>query len=146
MKNADDVSGLKQLGSQKTTYSYEHPCAEMLETFPFKFSGCVSTTTVDIEFPEFTSLCPKTGQPDFANIIISYIPNKLCVESKSLKLYFFAWRTEGTFMETIVNRIAADLIGVLNPRWIRVTGEFNPRGGLALHPSVEWANPKFPSA
>ena len=139
----DDVSKLTQLGSQKTTYTYEHPCKEMLETFPFRFAGSKATTQVDIEFPEFTSLCPKTGQPDFACIQIHYVPNKLCVESKSLKLYFFAWRTEGTFMETIVNRIAEDLIAVLDPRWISVTGRFNPRGGLALHPTVEWFNPRF---
>jgi 7-cyano-7-deazaguanine reductase len=135
----DDVSALQQLGSQKTTYTYEHPCKEMLETFPFMWAGSESSTVVSISFPEFTSLCPKTGQPDFATILIEYTPHKVCVESKSLKLYFFAWRREGTFMETIVNRICDDLVAVLEPEWIRVKGMFAPRGGLRLEPTATWS-------
>lgn len=138
----DDVSKLAQLGSQKTTYTYDHPCKEMLETFPYMWKSA-RDTVIDISFPEFTSLCPKTGQPDFAEIVIAYVPNELCVESKSLKLYFFSWRTEGTFMETIVNRICDDLVAVLNPKEIRVTGKFNPRGGLRLEPTAFWKNPAF---
>jgi 7-cyano-7-deazaguanine reductase len=136
----DDVSALKQLGSQKTTYEYRHPCKEMLETFPFLWAGGKAFTEVAISFPEFTSLCPKTGQPDFAEIVIKYTPRKVCVESKSLKLYFFAWRTEGTFMETIVNRICEDLVAVLDPEEIEVTGKFNPRGGLRLEPTAYWSH------
>lgn len=135
----DDVAGLKQLGSQGTAYHYDHPCAEMLETFPFQWNGVAGRqTVVEIRFPEFTSLCPKTGQPDFATIVVRYVPRERCVESKSLKLYFFAWRSEGTFMETIANRICDDLVQVLDPQWLEVVGEFNARGGMHLHPRVTW--------
>lgn len=126
----DDVTSLTQLGSNQTDYKYDKPCAEILETFPNQFPG--RDYHIRLEFPEFTSLCPKTGQPDFANIYIDYVPNELCVESKSLKLYMFAWRNEGSFMETITNRILNDFVAACNPRWCEVRGEFNPRGGLKI--------------
>ena len=126
----DDVSGLTQLGSQSTEYKYAEPSSDMLETFPNKFPG--RQYQVDLEFPEFTSLCPKTGQPDFATIRILYVPNGLCIETKSLKLYLFAWRNSGTFMETITNTIRDDLVRVLDPLDLEVTGDFNPRGGIKL--------------
>jgi 7-cyano-7-deazaguanine reductase len=82
-------------------------------------------------FPEFTSVCPVTGQPDFATITVSYVPDRLCVEMKSLKLYFFAYRNQGIFYEAVVNTILDDLVAVLRPRRMTVTGEFAVRGGTA---------------
>lgn len=134
---------LQSLGSQGTTYLNERPNSGILEVFdsPFKED---TLSTVDIVFPEFTSLCPKTKQPDFATIVIEYCPKKLCVESKSLKLYFFAWRQEGCFMEAIVERIKNDLVEVLDPWWITVQGKFNPRGGTQLWPHSIWYHPEWP--
>ena len=79
---------------------------------------------------EFTSVCPKTGQPDFGVITISYIANKKCIELKSLKFYLQSFRNEGIFYENVINRILDDLVGLLKPKWIEVKGEFSPRGGL----------------
>ena len=81
--------------------------------------------------PEFTSLCPKTGQPDFATITVSYIPDKLCIELKSLKLYFWSFRNEGAFFEKVTNQILNDLVAASEPRWMEVVGDFNVRGGIA---------------
>jgi 7-cyano-7-deazaguanine reductase len=86
---------------------------------------------VEFVFPEFTSLCPVTGQPDFATITVQYVPAKLCVEMKSLKLYFFAYRNKGIFYEGVVNTILDDLVAVLGPRRMTVIGEFAVRGGTA---------------
>lgn len=80
--------------------------------------------------PEFTSVCPKTGQPDFGTIEIEYVADKLCVELKSLKFYLQGYRNEGVFYEDVVNRILDDLVAALAPRWMTVTGEFTPRGGM----------------
>jgi 7-cyano-7-deazaguanine reductase len=85
---------------------------------------------IDLTFPEFTSMCPVTGQPDFATIYVSYVPDRLCVEMKSLKLYFLAYRNQGIFYEAVVNKIADDLIALLKPRQITVTGDFAVRGGM----------------
>ena len=82
-------------------------------------------------FPEFTSVCPVTGQPDFGTITITYVPRRLCVEMKSLKLYFFAYRNKGIFYEAVVNTILDDLVAVLKPRKMTVTGDFAVRGGTA---------------
>lgn len=87
--------------------------------------------TIQFVFPEFTSVCPVTGQPDFATITVEYIPARLCVEMKSLKLYFFAYRNKGIFYEAVVNTILDDLVAILKPRWMRVTGDFAVRGGTA---------------
>ncbi|MEJ2194277.1 MAG: preQ(1) synthase [Ignavibacteriaceae bacterium] len=81
--------------------------------------------------PEFTSLCPKTGQPDFATIVIEYIPDKLCIELKSLKLYLNSFRNEGIFFESVTNKILDDLVKVCKPRYMLVTAEFNVRGGIS---------------
>jgi len=86
---------------------------------------------VKFVFPEFTSMCPVTGQPDFATITIDYVPGKLCVEMKSLKLYFLAYRNKGIFYEAVVNTILDDLVATLDPRDITVTGDFAVRGGTA---------------
>jgi 7-cyano-7-deazaguanine reductase len=86
---------------------------------------------IEFSFPEFTSVCPVTGQPDFATIVIKYVPDRLCVEMKSLKLYFFSYRNKGIFYESVVNTILDDLVAVLRPRYMRVTGQFAVRGGTA---------------
>lgn len=82
--------------------------------------------------PEFTSLCPKTGQPDFANIFIDYIPRRYLVESKSLKLYMFSFRNHGAYHEAVINEIGETLVELLSPIWMRVSGIFNPRGGIPI--------------
>jgi 7-cyano-7-deazaguanine reductase len=99
-----------------------------LETF--KNSHPDRDYEVEMECPEFTCLCPKTGQPDFAEIEIRYIPNKLCVELKSLKLYLWSYRNEGAFHEKVINNILDDLVEVSSPRWMEVIGAFNVRGGI----------------
>src|SRR6476620_7194296 len=78
--------------------------------------------------PEFTSVCPKTGQPDFATIELEYIPNELCIELKSLKLYYFSFRNEGIYFEAVINRLLDEISGACKPRWMKVTGNFNVRG------------------
>ncbi len=81
--------------------------------------------------PEFTSVCPKTGNPDFGTITVAYVPNELCLELKALKLYYFSFRSQGIFYEAVTNRILDDLVHACRPRWMRVTGEFNVRGGIS---------------
>ena len=121
---------LKQLGS-KTKYSMDY-APEVLETFVNKHPD--NDYFVKFNCPEFTSLCPITGQPDFATIYISYIPDKLMVESKSLKLYLFSFRNHGDFHEDCVNIIMKDLIKLMEPRYIEVWGKFTPRGGISIDP------------
>ena len=96
-----------------------------------------------VEFlcPEFTTLCPITGQPDFAEIRIMYIPDHRMVESKSLKLYLFSFRNHGDFHEDCVNIILKDLVALMDPRYLEVTGIFTPRGGIAIHPYVNYGRP-----
>lgn len=94
--------------------------------------------TIEFVFPEFTSVCPVTGQPDFATITVRYVPDRLCVEMKSLKLYFFAFRNQGIFYEAVTNRILDDLVAVLKPRRMTVIGAFNVRGGTAGTVTVEY--------
>lgn len=88
--------------------------------------------------PEFTSICPKTGNPDFATITVSYIPDKKCVELKSLKIYLNSYRNVGTFYESLVNKILDDLVEVTEPKWMEVKGEFNVRGGIASEVTAEY--------
>ena len=85
---------------------------------------------IELEVPEYTSVCPKTGQPDFGTIRIAYSPAKSCLEMKSLKVYFFSYRNRGVFYEAAVNRILDDLVASCRPRWMEVVGEFAPRGGM----------------
>ena len=94
--------------------------------------------TVDIEFPEFTCVCPKTGLPDFATIRIEYVPDKMIVELKSLKLYFISYRNEGAFHEKVVNKILDDFCAACKPRSARITGEFNVRGGIKTIVTAEY--------
>ena len=93
---------------------------------------------IQFVFPEFTSLCPVTGQPDFATITIRYVPDRFCVEMKSLKLYFFAYRNKGIFYEAVVNTILDDLVAVLRPRKMTVIGDFAVRGGTAGTVTAEY--------
>lgn len=87
---------------------------------------------IELDCPEFTALCPITGQPDFGHLVIRYIPDRLCVESKSLKLYLFAYRNHGAFHEAVTNRILDDLVHAIQPRKMMITGSFNRRGGIAI--------------
>lgn len=93
--------------------------------------------TIHMEIPEFTCLCPKTGQPDFATIEIDYVPDQLCLELKSLKLYIWSYRNEGAFHEAVSNRILTDLVMVAKPRFMRITARFNVRGGIYTTVVVE---------
>ena len=111
-----------------------------LETF--KNSHPDRDYEVEMECPEFTCLCPKTGQPDFAEIEIRYIPNKLCVELKSLKLYLWSYRNAGAFHEKVINNILDDLVEVSSPRWMEVIGAFNVRGGIHTTVSASYQAPK----
>jgi len=126
-----DTSRLSHLGAP-TTYRYEDPEASILEVFANQHPD--SLWVVGLDCREFTSLCPMTGQPDFGRIHIQYVPGGLCVESKSLKLYLGAYRNHGAFHEDCVNRIADDVATVINPRWLRVFGDFAVRGGIAIRP------------
>ena len=122
---------LTKLGSAKTTYSMDYD-PSVLESFNNKHPQ--NDYFVKFNCPEFTSLCPITGQPDFANIIISYVPEQKLVESKSLKLYLFSFRNHGDFHEDVVNIIMKDLIQLMDPKYIEVWGKFLPRGGLSIDP------------
>ena len=103
--------------------------------------------TIRIQIPEFTCLCPKTGQPDFAELSLEYVADKLCVELKSLKLYVWSFRDEGAFHEAVTNQILSDLVAATQPRFMRLTAEFNVRGGIyttvvAEHRADDWATPE----
>ncbi len=99
--------------------------------------------TIRIDIPEFTCLCPKTGQPDFATIQIEYVPAQLCVELKSLKLYMWAFREQGAFHEAITNEILDDIVRAITPNFMRIRAEFNVRGGIYTSVVVEHRNPSW---
>src|ERR1700745_3340297 len=104
---------------------------------------------IHMEIPEFTCLCPKTGQPDFATLILDYVPDKLCVELKSLKLYIWSYRNEGAFHEAVTNRILDDLVAATRPRFMRLTARFYVRGGIfttvvAQHAAKGWKDAALP--
>ena len=104
--------------------------------------------TIRIDIPEFTCLCPMTGQPDFATITIEYVPNKLCVELKALKLYMWSFREQGAFHEAVTNEMLDDIVKVIAPNFIRIRAEFNVRGGIyttviAEHKDVNWQAPEL---
>lgn len=132
--------GLKALSisaeKNKGLYDFFKPRPEVLETFPTPEG--VGEVEIHIEIPEFTCLCPITGQPDWAKIIIDYVPNEKCVESKSLKIYKEGYRMYGTFHEACCQMFCTDLVNLLRPKWLRVKGEFTPRGGIPFNPSVEY--------
>lgn len=129
---------LKALGSQGTSYQQTYD-PSVLEYFENIFPE--QDLVVEIECPEFTSMCPKTGQPDFANITIRYTPDTKMVESKSLKLYLFSFRNFGEFHEDCVNRIGKDLVALLSPKWLEVRGDFYPRGGISINPTFTYKRP-----
>lgn len=131
------TEGLKALG-KKTSYSMDY-APQVLETFENKHKE--NDYWVQFNCPEFTSLCPITGQPDFAEIRISYIPAERMVESKSLKLYLFSFRNHGDFHEDCVNIIMKDLIKLMEPKYIEVTGLFTPRGGISIYPYANYGQP-----
>ena len=131
-----ELEGITLLGEGGTVYPDTYTPG-ILEAFPNKHIG--NDYMVTFRCPEFTSLCPKTGQPDFAQIIINYIPGNLMVESKSLKLYLFSFRNHGDFHEDCVNIIMKDLIKLMAPKYIEVKGIFTPRGGIAIHPFANHA-------
>lgn len=123
--------------------SFSKPDPSVLERFKTprpanKKANAGGSLTVEIETPEFTSLCPLTHQPDFATIVIKYSPDEYCVESKSLKLYFLGFRNHGEFHESCVTRIGNDLVELLNPQWLEVKGKFTPRGGIPFHPTFRF--------
>ena len=133
-----DGEGLKLLGSRTTEYRMDY-APEVLETFVNKHQD--NDYWVRFNCPEFTSLCPITGQPDFAEIRINYIPDVKMVESKSLKLYLFSFRNHGDFHEDCVNIIMKDLIRLMEPKYIEVTGLFTPRGGISIYPYANYGRP-----
>lgn len=122
----DHIKGVTKLGTP-TDYVFHKPHFDMLETFP---NPTERDYIITHETDEFTSLCPKTKAPDFGVIYIEYVPDEVCVESKSLKLYLFAYRNEGSFMEATINKIYSDLKEVLSPKRLKVAGTFKPRGGI----------------
>ncbi|GAB4297521.1 MAG: preQ(1) synthase [Ignavibacteriaceae bacterium] len=110
---------------------------KLLETFENKYPG--RDYTVQHTAAEFTSLCPKTGQPDFATIIVEYIPDKLCIELKSLKFYLNSYRNDGIYFESVTNKILEDLAEVCKPRYMKITARFNIRGGIASVITAEYS-------
>lgn len=127
----EELKGVNLLGNQGVNYNYDYD-PSVLEAFINKHPE--NDYFVKFNCPEFTSLCPKTGQPDFATIYISYVPGKMMVESKSLKLYLLSFRNHGDFHEDCMNIIMKDLIKLLDPKYIEVWGKFTPRGGISIDP------------
>jgi 7-cyano-7-deazaguanine reductase len=136
LRKNSELSGLK-LGESQTDYNLQYS-AKHLESFPNKNPKAWAWTS--LVCTEFTSLCPKTGQPDFAKIFINYIAADKMVESKSLKLYLFSFRNHGDFHEDCVQTICDDLQALLKPRYLEVLGEFTPRGGIAIFPFASCHN------
>lgn len=136
-RNEKELNGVSLLGNQNTKYQYEYD-PDVLETFVNKHPE--NDYLVTFNCPEFTSLCPKTGQPDFAKIVINYIPREKMVESKSLKLYLFSFRNHGDFHEDCVNIIMKDLVKLMNPKYLEVIGIFMPRGGISIYPFANYGD------
>ncbi|MBR6054701.1 MAG: NADPH-dependent 7-cyano-7-deazaguanine reductase QueF [Bacteroidales bacterium] len=137
MSSGREKEGLKALGRKVALKEGYNP--EILESFVNQHQG--NDYWVRFNCPEFTTLCPITGQPDFAEIRISYVPDVRMVESKSLKLYLFGFRNNGDFHEDVVNTIMKDLIRLLDPKYIEVTGFFTPRGGISIYPYANYGRP-----
>ena len=133
-----ELEGLSLLGNQGTKYKFGYD-PDILEVFDNKHPN--NDYFVKFNCPEFTSLCPITGQPDFATIYISYIPGEKMVESKSLKLYLFSFRNHGDFHEDCMNIIMKDLIKLMSPKYIEVWGKFTPRGGISIDPYCNYGIP-----
>ena len=136
-RSQEELQGVTMLG-HKTDYPTDY-APQVLEAFDNKHPD--NDYFVKFNCPEFTSLCPMTGQPDFATIYISYVPDKKMVESKSLKLYLFSFRNHGDFHEDCINIIMKDLIKLMDPKYIEVWGKFTPRGGLSIDPYANYGKP-----
>lgn len=143
-KSQDQTGHLRVLGAGSLPSPEGGPCLAQLESFP----NCHPDRNyiIAIAYPEFTSLCPVTGQPDSGVISVEYIPGEKCVESKSFKLYMVAFRNHQSFMETITNKVLDDLWTLLEPRWCRVKGLFAPRGGTSIHVFAERARDQHDAA
>lgn len=128
------AENLSLLGAGETNYP-THPDEANLEAIPNQWNA--NDYIVNLDCHEFTCVCPKTGQPDFAKIYISYIPGEFLIESKALKLYLFSFRNIGIFHEFVVNKIAADLNKAIKPKFLKVYGDFMPRGGISIRPEVK---------
>lgn len=137
MRTDDELQGVSLLGNTRVKYPTDYD-PSLLEAFENKHLD--NEYIVTLNCPEFTSLCPKTGQPDFARIIINYIPRRRMVESKSLKLYLFSFRNHGDFHEDCINIIMKDLIRLMDPRYIEVKGIFTPRGGISIYPFANYGD------
>ena len=136
-RNKDNTPNITKLGNQGTIYE-DHYNPKVLETFDNLHPDNEYLVTFDC--PEFTALCPITGQPDFGRIVISYIPRVRMVESKSLKLYLFSFRNQGDFHEDCVNIIMKDLVALMDPKYLEVTGYFNARGGISIVPFANYGD------
>lgn len=137
MRTEQELEGVNSLGQSGTHYPTDY-APELLETFVNKHPE--NDYLVTFNCPEFTSLCPKTGQPDFARIVINYIPAERMVESKSLKLYLFSFRNHGDFHEDCINIIMKDLVKLMKPKYIEVRGIFMPRGGISIVPFANYGD------
>ena len=137
-RSKEETENITLLGNQKTKNPDDY-APDVLETFINKHQD--NDYFVKFNCPEFTSLCPITGQPDFATITISYVPDIRMVESKSLKLYLFSFRNHGDFHEDCVNIIMKDLIKLMEPKYIEVWGKFTPRGGISIDPYCNYGKP-----
>ena len=138
MSRTKEQEEITLLGKKKVNYHYDY-CPEILETFQNKHPE--NDYWVKFNCPEFTALCPITGQPDFAKITINYIPNVKMVESKSLKLYLFSFRNQGDFHEDCINIIMKDLVKLMEPKYLEVKGIFTPRGGISIYPFANYGQP-----
>lgn len=137
MRSEKELEGVTLLGNQGVAYPTDYD-PRLLESFVNKHQD--RDYVVRLDCPEFTTLCPKTGQPDFGHIFIRYIPDVEMVESKSLKLYLFSFRNHGDFHEDVVNIILDDLWALMRPRYLEVEGRFMPRGGISIHPFANRAD------
>ena len=135
MRTKEETQGITLLGQKNVKYDFDYR-PDVLETFDNKHPD--HDYWVKFNCPEFTTLCPMTGQPDFGTIYISYVPDVKMVESKSLKLYLFSFRNHGDFHEDVVNIIMKDLIELMNPKYIEVWGKFLPRGGISIDPYTNY--------
>lgn len=139
MKNENDsLKDLTLLGNQDVSYEFDYN-PDILEAVDNDYSN--RDYFIKFNCPEFTTLCPMTGQPDFATIYINYIPDKEIIESKALKLYLFSYRNYGGFHEASVNMIMDDIIQLIDPRYIEVWGKFLPRGGISIDPYCNYGRP-----
>jgi len=136
-RSADELKTVSLLGNTETHYPSTYS-PDILESFPNKNPKSDAWTT--FVCTEFTSLCPKTAQPDFAKVYINYIADKTMVESKAMKLYLFSFRNHGDFHEDCIQKICDDLVKLMKPKYIEVIGEFTPRGGICIYPYASASN------